>query len=291
MEVSTRRVVVGVDGSTGARAALAWALPEAARRGAAVDVVSAFPVEVHWLDPLLLDTARIDAARSRTTALVEQVVDEVRGDPAVASHPGVAGLEIVVHVVAGPPAPKLVELSEAAELLVVGSRGRGAARSALCGSVALHCAAHARCPVVVVHPATGPEGEPARVVVGLDGTRQARAALASAMEHAARIDATVDAIVAYDTPHYWAEPLSDIAPSPEETRRQALESGQRIVAETAGPGDAVPVRAVEGPPAEVLVRESVGARLLVVGSRSRNPLEGLALGSVALTCTASAPAR
>jgi nucleotide-binding universal stress UspA family protein len=143
--------------------------------------------------------------------------------------------------------------------------------------------------VVVVHAATAQEEEPARVVVGLDGSRQARAALASATEHAARIDAIVDAIVAYDPPQYWAEPLSEIAPSPEETRRQALDNGRRIVAEAAGPSDAVRVRAVEGSPADVLVRESVGAELLVVGSRSRNSLEGLALGSVALTCTANAP--
>jgi nucleotide-binding universal stress UspA family protein len=289
MEPATQRVVVGVDGSPGARAALAWALPEAASRGATVEVVSAFPVDVSWLDPLLLDASRIHAARARTAALAEAMVEEVRRDPAVAARPGVADLDVVVHVVAAPPAPKLVRLSEGADLLVVGSRGRGALRSALCGSVALHCAAHAQCPVVVVHPTSGPEEEPARVVVGLEESRQGQAALAAAVAHAARIGARVDAIVAYEAPQYWAEPLSEIAPSPEETRLRALGSGQRIVAETGGSVDAVGVRAVEGHPAEVLVCEAAGARLLVVGSRGRNPLEGLALGSVALSCLTGAP--
>jgi nucleotide-binding universal stress UspA family protein len=289
MEPVTRRVVVGVDGSPGARAALAWALPEAASRGATVEVLSAFPVDVYWLDPLLLDTSRIHAARARTAALAEVVVDEVRRDPAVAAHPGVADLDVGVHVVAMPPAPKLVRLSEGADLLVVGSRGRGALRGALCGSVALHCAAHARCPVVVVHPVIGPEEAPPRVVVGLEESTHGRAALAAAVAQAARIGARVDAIVAYRAPQYWAEPLSEIAPSPEEIRQLALETGQRVVAETGGRVDAVRVRAVEGHPAKVLVRESFGARLLVVGSRSRNPLEGLALGSVALGCLTGAP--
>jgi nucleotide-binding universal stress UspA family protein len=58
-----------------------------------------------------------------------------------------------------------------------------------------------------------------------------------------------------------------------------------------GPGadDVVQVRAVEGPPGPVLLREAAGAGLLVVGSRSRNPLEGLLLGSVALPCVTAAP--
>ena len=43
------------------------------------------------------------------------------------------------------------------------------------------------------------------------------------------------------------------------------------------------------PVAQVLLRESAGARLLVVGSRSHNPLQGLALGSVALACVTTAP--
>jgi nucleotide-binding universal stress UspA family protein len=46
----------------------------------------------------------------------------------------------------------LLQRARSADLLVVGSRGRGAFRGLLLGSVALHCAMHAPCPVLVVHP-------------------------------------------------------------------------------------------------------------------------------------------
>ncbi|HJX43135.1 MAG TPA: universal stress protein, partial [Geodermatophilus sp.] len=46
------RVVVGVDGSPGARAALGWALAVAAGTGAPLEVVSAYPVDFYWMDPL-----------------------------------------------------------------------------------------------------------------------------------------------------------------------------------------------------------------------------------------------
>ena len=289
MDAAEHRVVVGVDGSAGSRTALAWALAEAARRGAVVDVVCAFPVDVYWLDPLLLDSARIDAVRADTAARAAAVVEEVRRDPAVASHPGVADLDVRVQAVAAPAAPKLVQLSAGADLLVVGHRGHGPIRSAVGGSVALHCAAHASCPVVVVHPTTEPE-EPPRIVVGLDDSTQSRAALAVATAHAAGMGARVDAVVAYERPVYWAEPYTEIVLSPEETHARALARGQEIVAETLGASatDAVRVRAVEGHPVQVLLDESAGARLLVVGSRSHHSLQGIALGSVALACVTTA---
>ena len=291
MDRATHRVVVGVDGSPGARSALAWALPEAARRAAVVEVVTAFPVDVYWLDPLLLDTRRLDSIRADTERQARAQVDEVRRDPTVASHPGVVDLDVRVQAVAAPPAPKLVQMSSGADLLVVGSHGHAPVRSAVCGSVALHCAAHAPCPVVVVHPVPDETEDQARIVVGLDDSTPARAALTAAIAHASRTDARVDAVVAYERPRYWTEPYTEIMPSPEESQARALSRGQELVAQTVAgsPSDVVRVRAVEGHPAQVLLRESAGARLLVVGSRSRNTLQGLALGSVALACVTTAP--
>src|SRR4051794_15633549 len=120
------RIVVGVDGSPGSRAALRWALDMAARRGAQLDVVAAFPVDFYWLDPYLVDQNRIDAVRSDTDARARALIDEVRGELAAAGMPGAGEVPVQVDVVAGVPAEHLLRIAEGADLLVVGSRGRGA---------------------------------------------------------------------------------------------------------------------------------------------------------------------
>ncbi|WP_448628140.1 universal stress protein [Geodermatophilus sp. URMC 64] len=283
VENAGQRVVVGIDGSDGARAALAWALTEAAARDAALEVVTAFPVDFYWADPQLLDTGRIDSIRADTEARARAMVDEVRSDPAAPA------VEVSVLAVAGSPAPHLVQRSEGAALLVVGSRGRGAVRSTVAGSVALHCAAHARCPVVVVHAA--PVSEPARVVVGLDSSEHARAALTTAVAQARRFGARVDAVLAYEAPNYWSDLYAVMAPPVGEGAEHARTRGEALVAEVLGEDerDAVRVAAVEGHPGHVLVEQARGARLLVVGSRSRNQLQGVVLGSTALHCVMHAP--
>jgi nucleotide-binding universal stress UspA family protein len=76
----------------------------------------------------------------------------VRADAQVSAVPGVRDVGIRLVVSERPPAPELVDRSRDALLLVVGNRGRTAGRSALLGSIALHCAMHAGCPVMVVRP-------------------------------------------------------------------------------------------------------------------------------------------
>ncbi len=288
-----QRIVVGADGSPGSRLAVAWALTAAARRRAALLVMSAFPVEVYWMDPYFVDTRRVEAIREDTETRARGLVQEVLRDPEVSAVPGAA--EVPVHVVAipGPAAPNLVEHSATADLLVVGSRGRGGIRSTVLGSVALHCAAHAACPVVVVHPAPAGAAEAAaarRVVVGLDDSPPARAALVAAVAEARDRGARVEAVLAYEEPNYWSDLYAVMLPPPGQTRSQATEHAETIVAETLGDGrDAVDVTVAAGPADDVLVRHAAGAELLVVGSRSRSPLPGMVLGSVALHCVVHAP--
>ncbi|MGY1808308.1 universal stress protein [Blastococcus sp. SYSU D00669] len=288
MDAASQRIVVGIDGSAGARAALAWALAEAARRGAGLEVVSAFPVDFYWADPYLLDTARIDEIRADTEARARAAVEEVRTEVGTADD-----VDVQVVVVAGAPSAHLVQRSEGADLLVVGSRGRGAVRSAVAGSVALHCSAHARCPVVVVHAAAADPAEPPRVVVGLDASDHARAALLTAVAQAEPLGARVDAVLAYEAPNYWSDLYAVMAPPPGESREHAQERGEAVVRDLVGQEaldrGAVRVVVVEGHPGPVLVGEATGARLLVVGSRSRNQLQGVVLGSAALHCVMHAP--
>ena len=137
--MATPRVVVGVDGSSASLAALEWAAAYAELTGARVEAVSAWqwPSGYGWPLPLPegFDPAG-DALR-----LLDQSLGGVERD-----HPSI---EVVPRVVEGHPAETLVETSQGADLLVVGSRGHGAFTGMLLGSVSGHCAAHAHCPVLV----------------------------------------------------------------------------------------------------------------------------------------------
>jgi nucleotide-binding universal stress UspA family protein len=140
------RIVVGVDDSDQAAAALRWALTEGALRGTTVEVVHAWSPPVSALPfgatlVIPVDEAAIDAA---ARAQVDEMVDAALADmdaqpPAVLS-----------TILPGAPATTLVEVSEGADLLVVGSHGRSGISRLVLGSVALACVNHAPCPVVVV---------------------------------------------------------------------------------------------------------------------------------------------
>jgi nucleotide-binding universal stress UspA family protein len=281
-----QRIVVGVDGSAGARLALSWALAEAVRRGADVEVLAAFPVDFYWTDAYLVDRNQVDDLRADTEARARALVEELRSQV-----DGAGDLAVDVVVCAGAPAAHLVQRAEGSDLLVVGSRGRGAVRSSMAGSVALHCAAHAHCPVVVVHPDAAAASEPGPVVIGLDDSDHARAALTAAVAEAAALGADVEAVLAYEPPNYWSDLYAVVAPPVGESAEHAQRRAERIVREALGPEGAEGVRvvAVEGHPAQVLMSRAEGARLLVLGSRSRNRLEGVVLGSVALHAVMHAP--
>jgi nucleotide-binding universal stress UspA family protein len=138
-------VVVGVDGSEGAAAALRFAAREAALREARLRIVSV------WEVPLLayssgfapLDAETPDPFRVRA----RQIADEARAT-AKALEPD---LKVQALAVEGQPANRLLKQAAYAELIVVGNRGLGGFRSLMLGSVSQQVVHHARCPVVVVH--------------------------------------------------------------------------------------------------------------------------------------------
>ncbi|MGY2002690.1 universal stress protein [Blastococcus sp. SYSU DS1024] len=281
------RWVVGVDGSPGARAALVWALGAAARAGAELELVSTFWADFSWMDPLLVDTRRLDEIAEDTRARVHGFLTEVRADPAVAAVPGAAEVGVEVVAAAGAPAERLVARAADAQRLVVGSRGRGGVRSTLLGSVALHCVAHAPCPVVVVHP--GAVQHPPRVVVGIDDSAMSRAALESAAEEARRTGAQLEIIAVYQPEAYWSEVQAMALPPIAEAREQVRRRAEEVIAEVLGAGTPTRLRVEDGAPADVLIRVADGAALLVVGSHSRSRIAGTLLGSVALHCVVHAP--
>ena len=132
-------IVVGIDGSEGSLAALRWAGREARRRGASLRVVTA------W---------QVSAVSTIPTFGVGEPVDEVLADlgEGLARTLAEEGLDDVAEpvVVEGHPAEALVEASEGADMVVVGSRGHGGFSGLLLGSVSQHVSHHARVPVVVV---------------------------------------------------------------------------------------------------------------------------------------------
>ncbi|MDT0530964.1 universal stress protein [Micromonospora sp. DSM 115977] len=149
-EERDRRIVVGVDGSTGSRTALRWAIDQGQLTGATVEAVSAWqgpPVygfAYAWSPSVFED---VDLAAITGKMLAETVEDETAGRPPA---------EILTRVVHGHPSQALLEAAHGAQMLVVGSRGHGAFAGMLLGSVSQHCVQHAPCPVVVVPP-TDPE--------------------------------------------------------------------------------------------------------------------------------------
>lgn len=164
------RIVVGVDGSPEARTALAWAAAEARLRRAVLQVVHAYharelvaPLYFPSQDALpgpavaaggepaeqeraatLRDRAEFeDAVRSRAEQLLEALLGGLEE--------ALDGVQVQPTVVEDRhPAEALVELSADADLLVVGSRGRGGFSEMLLGSVSHASVLHAVCPVVVV---------------------------------------------------------------------------------------------------------------------------------------------
>lgn len=142
------RVVVGVDGSAGAHAALRFAIEEAAMRGTGVRVVSALLPPEYWPEAYGISAPpTVDEQKGELRLTARRMVDEV-----VAERPGLAVVPVELHEVVGRPAAVLIEQSRGADLLVVGHRGRGGFASAMLGSVGLQCVLHAPCPVTVVRP-------------------------------------------------------------------------------------------------------------------------------------------
>ncbi|MEV6235605.1 universal stress protein [Lentzea sp. NPDC051838] len=141
-ENESRPVVVGVDGSAAARAALRWAVEDARRRGCPVDVISAWhPDSGVMIGPLPAEVMMRMSPQALESA-AHQALD--------AATQGFEGVELRRILVEGDPKDALVKASQDAELLVVGNRGHSAIVEAILGSVSAYCVRHAACPVVVI---------------------------------------------------------------------------------------------------------------------------------------------
>ena len=139
-------IVVGVDHSPGAKAALGFALEEARLRRSTLRVVHAWQfgyIGAPGLEGLLPAAGGdLEDFRQGAAAALDETLREVAADQ--------DGVAIERRVDQGTPAAVLIEESRTADLLVVGSRGHGGFAQLLLGSVSQQCAQHASCPVVIV---------------------------------------------------------------------------------------------------------------------------------------------
>jgi nucleotide-binding universal stress UspA family protein len=138
MAMTSPVIVVGVDGSDLSVEALRWAAGQAKQTGAALLAVTGYetPVTI-FLSPTYTEG---DYARDAHEVLDRAVAKALGPDP---------DIPVEKRLVPIRPAHALTQAAEGAQLLVVGSHGRGELPGMHLGSVANFCVHHAPCPVLV----------------------------------------------------------------------------------------------------------------------------------------------
>ncbi|WP_433684582.1 universal stress protein [Nocardia sp. CA-119907] len=264
-------VLVGVDGSDAAAEAVRWAAVDAVHHRAPLHIVYGIGAPMDFGPGIAFDQIDYDVYRAAGASAVAAA-----SEFATAAAAPVGDLDISTFVVEAPPIPVLLDRSKDARMLVVGTRGLGAFRRGLLGSVSTAVARHAHCPVAVI-----PEPEnytPDRllgpVLVGIDGSPASVRAIGIAFDEAVNRNVAVRAVLA------WSEFNRYIA------RADMQKEAEELLSESlAGYAEQYPDLEVqrvvaEDRPARRLLAESEDAQLIVVGSHGRGGFAGMTLGSV-----------
>ncbi|HEU5036596.1 MAG TPA: universal stress protein [Nocardioides sp.] len=272
--VTRRTVVVGIDGSEGSDAALAWAARHAQLAGADLALVHAVAIPsmagIGWT----VD-ANLEAGRLLRALEVEGEKLVARARRAMAErHPQ---LTVRTEVVAGDPRQVLLDRASEADLLAVGSHGRGPVRSLLVGSVGAALARHASTPTVVVRGATAGT---AGVVAGVETAASAEPLLRFAFEYADLHGLPVIALSSVPSGIAGAIPAHLAEPDTED-----VVTTRAMLADATGPAAArhpdvrVHLEVARGHPTECLLEHADGASLVVVGT-SRHHVGNNAVAAV-----------
>ena len=256
------KVLVGMDRSSGGMAALAWA-------GVLAHQVHAELVVAHVYAADQTDTSSWDVAHDRMRDRLDEWCTHVRALP----------VTVETALLDGEVGPALLAAAHEREvdLLVVSRRAEEGLDAVLMGSAADHVAHHARCPIAIVPPAT--QGiAPHHLLLGLDASPEARAVARWCAPLASALGARVTAV--------FVTPDPDLGPESHtgghERTRASLDLGAAPVREL---GVAVDARiVVDRHPADALLETAatVGADLVVVGTRAIGGLRRIRLGGVTM---------
>jgi len=253
-----RPIVVGVDGTTTALRAVAWAAREARLRQRPLRLVHAAPYLGTPDDPDDPTAGRAAAVLARARSVAHQIAPELTTD---------------VAVLPDPPVAALVDASADAELVVIGMiAGTGA--EIVLGSVPLDVTTAAHCPITVVrgesatdHVAKGDRGRPAPVLLGIESVGADAAAVTVAFDDADRHGSGVVVMQVPGHPDHLGDSASAV--------RDQLAPWR-----SAHPDVEVTVRIGQGNPGVALLHESTAVRHIVLGTRGRHAVVRAVLGSV-----------
>lgn len=267
-------IVVGIDGSAGADGALTWAIDRIERFGR-IRPVYAWDYPLSAWAPAPFGPASVPPVEEFETAAQEAAADWTERLGGVPHDP--------TTVARGDAGAILVGAASEAALLVLGTRSHGAVRAAVIGSVGRHCADHSTVPLVIVPDGgAAPSAGVERVVVGVDGSENAAAALRWAVATAAD-EADVTALCAWQTPIdgpiLFPNGRFDIRVLAANARRVVDDAADKVCAELGLEPSRIGRETTEGDPRWVLAGRSETADLLVLGRRGRTGLTHLILGS------------
>ncbi|BBX45899.1 universal stress protein [Mycobacterium cookii] len=268
-------IIVGVDGSPESEAAVSWAAHDAALRGLPLTLVHVeSPAAATWSQAAILEESpEQQVAEGRS--LLESASTIARDAVAETAQIQING-ELLSSTT---PVPNLVEQSREAELIVVGSRGRGALSRSILGSVSAGLISHAHCPVALIRDVDPlqPDAAQGPVLVGIDGSTS-DLATAIAFEEASLRHTELIALHAWNDVEMNAIPGYDWSPT-------TTAEGHVLAEALAGwqqryPDVSVQNRVVSDRAAHALVDASESAQLVVVGTHGSGALAGMLLGSV-----------
>ncbi|MDQ8704005.1 universal stress protein [Streptomyces sp. LHD-70] len=277
--MSSPPVVVGVDGSASAWAAVETAAREALLRDTELRVVHAFLWPAMHVPPG-------SSVLGPPTGGVQESVEALLAEAAGRARRAAPGVVTRHAVIAGESVGALEAESRTAQLVVLGERGTGGFAHLLLGSTAVQLAAHAHCPVLVVR---GREVRDGPVLVAVDGSPQGRGALSFAFAEASLRGAGLEALHAWTT---WSDHGEMVPGSPVDVLEllgdidELRATEERLLAEALTglrehyPDVTVRPSLVRGRTRPVLIEASGRAQLVVVGARGHGGFTGLLLGSV-----------